>query len=298
MNQIQIDYNTIKLILNKKVISIKPILNKGDVNRVYIVKTGRKIIVIRLNEACEIQRFKKERWCIGKASEIGIPTTRVIGIGTINNTAFMILNFISGLNGKKISENKPQIWYKIGAYAKKIHSIKTGGFGEKITSPGHFNDSWEKFVKYNIESLNKEDKILSMGVINNSESEKLRRHFKSLLEKQFNFGLTHGDLSLANVIVQGDNVTLIDWGSAESTVVPHFEIISIFENSLQEDDPLFKNFISGYGMSPKDYENMKPDITSLTLLKAVDKLRWAMDQKPEMIEKFSARVRKLVSKFI
>jgi len=140
--------------------------------------------------------------------------------------------------------------------------------------------------------------LLDLGVINNSDSIKLKNNFSGLLNEQFNFGLTHGDLSLANMIVEKTKVSLIDWGSAEITIVPHFEIMGIFEDSLKESDPLFNNFLSGYGMSWEELSRLKPEITVLRLLRTIDKLRWAIDRKPEMIQNFSEKVKKLVSEFI
>lgn len=298
MNKQQPDIQLISQLLTERITHISPILNKGEVNRVYRVKTENNQIVIRLNEENEIGRFKKEQWCIEQARKHGISSPQVIDLGIKDDIAFMVLNFVNGFNGEEITQNKSYIWKKLGAYARKIHSIKTVGFGETMTQPGKFNDFWERYVRYNVESLNDKDELLSMNIINRSYSAKLRVLFKELLEKQFSFGLSHNDLSLANTIIEDDNITLIDWGSAESTVVPHFEIIGILEDSLQEENSLFKDFLDGYGMSLGEFENMKHDMVSLTLLRALDKLRWAIDRKPEKIEDFSTKVTKLVSQYL
>jgi hypothetical protein len=50
-------------------------------------------------------------------------------------------------------------------------------------------------------------------------------------------------------------------------------------------------------MTKEEFESMKPDINSLTLLRAMDKLRWAIDQKPELIDSYSTKVKKLVAQF-
>ncbi len=292
-NQCMSDEGTIKKILNGNITSIKPVLNKGDVNRVYVVTTDKETVVLRLNEAGELQRFKKEEWCLTKVSEIGIRSPQVLSTGVLDSIAYMVLNFIPGLNGEEIAENKSYIWHELGVYAKKIHSIQVQGFGERFIN-GRFSDFWKRYVRYNIESLNDDDKLLEMGVISKTDSEDLKHSFSVLLDRKFNFGLTHGDLSLANIIVEGEKITLIDWGSAELTVVPHYEIIGIFEDSLKENDPLFEDFLTGYGMTYEELDTTKQDIDSLVLLRSVDKLRWAIDKKPDMIGEFSDKVKGLV----
>lgn len=295
MQQEQADKITIQNILNTDIADIKSILDRGEVNRVYLVKQKTKTTVFRLNDIAELARFKKEVWCSEEATKKGIPGAQVIDIGVRNNIAYMILEFIPGLNGNDITGDKSKIWFDLGLLASKIHSIGTEGFGEDMIYPGQFMDTWERYVKYNVTSLNNEDKLLKMHVLNPDDSARLREEFSNLLEKQFRIGLTHGDLSLANVITKNEEISLIDWGSAESTVVPHFEIIGILEDSLSESDPLFSIFLKGYGIEQKEYIEMKPDIVALTLLRAVDKLRWAIDRSPDNVEEMSGKVTKLLS---
>jgi tRNA A-37 threonylcarbamoyl transferase component Bud32 len=235
MDQKNKNLEVIHQIIKNRIKNVESIRGKGEVNRVYIVQIENKSVVVRLNNESEISRFKKEEWCMNKAIELNIPSPHVLDIGVNNNSAFMILDFIPGLNGEEIIKDESYIWKKLGSYAKKIHSVTTNGFGETFTRKGEFNDTWERYITYNIDFLNEKDKLLSMNVLTLSDSKKVRNLFLGLLEKQFKFGLTHGDLSLANIIVENEKITLIDWGSAESTIVPHFEIIGIFEDSFSED---------------------------------------------------------------
>jgi RIO-like serine/threonine protein kinase len=163
-----------------------------------------------------------------------------------------------------------------------------------MTAPGTFSDSWERYLSYNIESLNDHDKLLLYGVLSPNESQAIREKFIKLKDKQFQLGLVHGDLSLENIIVENDSVTLIDWGNAESTIIPHMEIIALLQNKMSDTDPLFDAFLRGYKLDRGVYESIKSDIQTLTLLQAIDKLRWAFDKKQEKIEEFSQRVKSLL----
>lgn len=290
------DNATINQLFNDKSVVVTPIIGRGDVNRVYIVKHENGQFIVRLNSVNELNRFKKEAWCLEEALKQNIPSPRLIDIGVKNDTAYMILSFIVGKNGSDIREKKGNTWQEIGSYAKKINSISTRGFGERMTSTGDFDDSWERYLTYNIQSLNNNDKLLQLGVLTKERLWLVKERFISLKDKQFHFGLIHGDLSLENVIVENDKVTLIDWGVAESTIVPHMEIIDLLQNQMSDTDIFFDSFLLGYGMDVNEYKLLKPDIETLTLLRAIDKLRWAIDRKQDKIEEFSQRVKLLIGK--
>ena len=288
------DIDLIRQIINDDIAICTPIIGKGQVNRVYSVNTKNNRIIVRLNEQDELPRFRKEAWCLEMADKVGVPSPKIIDIGTRQNTAFMVISFVAGKNGSEIIENKEQIWKTIGSYANKIHSISTSRFGEDMTELGTFRDKWERYLSYNIDSLNSKDKLLQLKTITEKQSEEIKDRFIKLRETIFKFGLIHGDLSLENVIVQDDKVTLIDWGGAGSSIIPHMEIVDLFQNMISEKDKYFDCFLQGYGMDRKEYEFIKPEIETLNLLQAIDKLRWAIDRSPDKIEEFSQRVKSLI----
>lgn len=288
------DEIVIKKIFNATGVRITPIINKGEVNRVYKVEDGKSIYIVRLNDDSELGRFNKEAWCIKIIKSLGIPCPGVINVGSVKGITYMVLSFLNGENGKEITADKKKIWEAIGSYAKKFNSIKTEGFGERMVTDGNFDDSWERYIDYNIESLNKKDPLLSLGVISKKTSANLRNEFIHLKNKNFKFGLVHGDLSFANIIVDGGVVNLIDFGNARADIVPHMEIVDLLQNQISDESDLFRSFLTGYGMTPKDYKDVKPDIKALTILQAVDKLRWAIDKSPEDIKKFSVRIKSLL----
>ena len=284
------DNDTIQQLFKSKSIIITPITGKGRVNRVYIVSQGKDRFVIRINSEEELSRFKKEVWCSEEATKEKISTPRVLDVGARNDAAYMILNFVAGSNGDDITENRNKVWYTMGNYAQKINQISTQGFSENMVSPGVFSDSWRRYLDYNINSLSEEDKLLSLGTINKKQSAQIKDKLLKLRETKFKFGLIHGDISLENVIVAKDNVTIIDWGCAESSIVPHMEIVDLLQNQVSENDDCFSNFLRGYSMKREEYESIKSEIDTLTLLQAIDKLRWAIDRSPDQISNFSEKV--------
>lgn len=282
-------------LFSNKVTDFHQILGNGDVNRVFVVENGKEKFILRLNEASELPRFQKEAWSQEQATDKGVLSPKTINIGIKDNSAYMVLDFVPGINGKDIIVNKEFVWQAIGRYARISHSIKVVGFGEGMTSPGIFSDSWQRYLDYNIDSLDTRDKLLSLGIITSKQSEVILGKFLKLKTYNFNFGLVHGDLSLSNTIVDEDKVTLIDWGCAEASIVPHIEFVDLFHNQSFNHDLLLDDFLMGYGMSRQEFDLIKLEIDMLELLQAVDKLRWAIDKKPDKVNEFTQRVKAIIA---
>lgn len=89
-------------------------------------------------------------------------------------------------------------------------------------------------------------------------------------------------------------VNLLDWGSAEVHIIPHYDFIHVLRCQMEQGKPSSKElseFIKGYGMSKKGFEFLKPELIKLMLLISFDKLRWAIDRNPIKIKEFSKRAR-------
>ena len=113
----------------------------------------------------------------------------------------------------------------------------------------------------------------------------------------FRFGLIHHDLSLNNTIVdEKGSVYLLDWGSAQVSVTPHLDIAEILDSSLNEQSEEFQSFLKGYGLEYSEYEKIKPEISQLNVLVYMDKLRWAVDRRPDKIEHMRQELQKRLAK--
>lgn len=278
----------------KKVIGVDTILNRGQVNQIYLLKTRKEKYILRTDLTEDnTNRFKKEMWCSQVVNKQGILSPKVFVIGLDGGHPYMIMSYIEGKNGDEATEDeKDKIWKELGKYARKIHSIPVEGYGEGMTTSGVFKDSWSRFVNYNILSLTPRDKLIELGVITEKESGKMKNIFLELLNPNFNLGLVHYDISLKNTILTAKGeVCLIDWGSAQSAPVPHLDIAEILESSLDENSKQFALFLEGYGLTFQEYEKLKPEMAKVNLLIHTDKLRWAIDHKKDKIGYFSQEVR-------
>jgi len=277
-------------VLGKKAKRIRKIETFGDVNEVYFVEADSNKYVFRLNNDRGFDEFSKEKWCMEQATKVGIPTTSVLEMGDYKGISYMIQPYIESVNGSEFPD-KEKLWHSLGVYAKKCHGIAVSGWGESLFDSvnGTFRDSWERYVNYNIESLNPNDKLIEMGLFNIQQSQKLKGVFIKVLDMKFNFGLCHGDISPKNSIVDNKGkVWLIDWGSAHAHVIPHYEFSYILgRKGLKTNSKLFKEFLNGYRMTLAEFKRLEPELDILRVLFATDKLRWAIDRKPQQIKKFT-----------
>ena len=63
------------------------------------------------------------------------------------------------------------------------------------------------------------------------------------------------------------------------------------------DDSEIEAFLGGYGISKIEYEKILPDLKTLSLLRAFDKLRWAIDWKIQNLEDYIFQAKETVNKF-
>ncbi|MDP3769482.1 MAG: aminoglycoside phosphotransferase family protein [bacterium] len=288
--------------LDASEVSIKPI-GEGSNNKNFLAKSKNREVVIKLSfdhkEYKAFQDYIKEKWCIEKSSEKGVPGPIVLDLGQSQERSYMIETFVHGINGKKL-KNKLWAYYQLGRYTKRIHSIKVSGFGENLTNPrqGIFKGSWQKYLDYNIKSLTDSDKLIGLKVLSKDQSKEVKKVFQNIKKIKYTFGLNHGDVSIWNTLVEkSGKVNLLDWGSAEVHIIPHYDFIHIVRCQIEQGRPSEKElneFIKGYGMSQKEFGLLKPELIKLMLLISFDKLRWAIDRNPTKIKEFSKRAKMML----
>ncbi len=271
------------------------LLGEGDCNVNYLVENSNPKVVIKLSkpyrEYKALGEYRKESWCIKKSQELGVLTPDILEVSQLDSRAYQIQTFVEGTPGADIDgtsilsqEDQLKVWHKLGEYAKKIHSIKVTGYGETlIDESGTFDGSWEKHVRYNINSLTEDDALRELGVLTAQDSEKILNIFTTLLEKKFIFSLCHNDIALRNTVLSpAGEVYLLDWGTARAEIVPHCDFNEILIASTPDTETLAV-FLKGYGMTMEDFEKIRREMLELRLLNTIDTLRWAIDKSPDNI---------------
>jgi tRNA A-37 threonylcarbamoyl transferase component Bud32 len=277
---------------------ISQIIGQGLVNKVFKIRTNSNEVILRFrDEAGAFEEYRKEGWCIKQASKLGIPVPEVIRVGKFGETPYMIQSYINGSNGQNAMVDSKIIWKKLGEYIRTIHSIEIQGFGlnmidyENGVFGDSFNPTWIEHINYNISSLTEEDKLISLNVYEKNQLSEIMNIFSELKSKKFKFGLNHSDIALRNTIINNESeIYLIDWGCALAHVVPYYDLLTLFKGKIycgSPDDHEIQAFLEGYGISKSEFEDLKPELYSIMLLDAFDKLRWAIDKSPSDIEAFA-----------
>lgn len=279
--------------LSSNVLEIAQIHGRGEVNKVFKVKTKEGILILRINDVYEYSRFLKEGWCIDQAIKTGVSSPEALVIGKNNQYAYMLTRYIDGRNGTEIPSTQ-RTWKELGQNLAKIHRVTTRGFGESLEDMEHnTRANWEKYLDDNISALASGNEFLSTSTLSGAQAAELRRLFESLRKNEFQFGLCHGDYSLANTILTDSKLWIIDWGSASSGVIPHHDFSVILDESLSEDGNEFKALLEGYGLSIDEFITIRKDMKILQLLETVDKLRWALDKSPKRVSHHKERLKKI-----
>jgi Ser/Thr protein kinase RdoA (MazF antagonist) len=273
----------------------------GGVNHVYRVSNGSESIVIRIAMLSDEHRaerfFEMERWCIERASKAGVPGPAVLGVGRSDGRTYMLQRFVLGDPGTRSKLHPEAIWRTLGTYARAIHGIALDGFGEHLADfTAGARTGWRTFVQYNLDSLTPTDELLALDVYRPCQRAALEKVFSRLLDTPFAFGLTHGDLSPRNVIVDGEQrVTLLDWGCAEAHIVPHYELVGILRAG-EADAACLLGFLEGYGTEAANLSQILADVRAVRVLKAIDLTRWAIARCPDRRDSIAAAARETVAR--
>ncbi|MDP5172191.1 MAG: aminoglycoside phosphotransferase family protein [Bacteroidia bacterium] len=283
--------------LQEPVGDLIPIHEYGSVNEVFLVRGRDDEYVIRLQreESRTVAEFAKEAWCLAAAAKVGIPSPRVLSLGRNSGWCYMIQNKLPGINGSALSPGEQLlIWQRLGDYVRRMATIPVTGFGDKIMEgvPAAFNDRWERYLSYNLGMLTEEDPLILEGIFTIREHRQLKETLSELASASFSFGLTHGDLSPKNVMVDRQQVYLLDWGTAECHVSPHMELGLLMTSDRDRlDQQQWDAFATGLQISQDSFSAMIPTIGKLVLLKRLDKYRWATEHRIAGLDGFVNRLR-------
>lgn len=253
------------------------ILDKGVRNKVYKVKVNNIDYIFRLNnEKNAIDMYQKEKYCIDKARGVNIPTSECYAVGSLGEYAYMILNYIEGVNGDDSDLDKKMIFKKLGEYAKIFNSVELSGFGRDTVDPiKGFTQIWEEFFDSHILKIIEKPRLVESGVFTIEQIKKIKTRLSEMKEWNYKPHLCHGNLGSNNVIVTPDkDVYVIDWGNGAGNITPHVEIADIIAwNSTRV---YLDDFLEGYGMSKNEFEKIEHEVNNILIIQLLDVMRWAI----------------------
>lgn len=224
---------------------------KGYNSRIFFLKTNGPELVLK-EQRRKYNRLVTEAWALKLLGKKGIPAPKVL-IEDFKDH-FVIDEKIEGTtlqNAKLSAEAKRKILKQIGGYVRRIHSIKTKGYGY-FKRPGVGNkSSWREHMDKDFyTNLNI---VKKKGIVSKELLGRIKRFYKKhndVLE-YYDPRLLHGDLRFENFIVEDSRFrSFIDLGQAWSG--DPLSELAILYNELMRQDPrgrmgLMKSFENGYG---------------------------------------------------
>jgi len=269
----------------------------GVVNEVNIVGSGTDRYVIRIPRGRgRAEELAVEAWCAERARAHAVPPADVVGVGVVNAVAYCVQRFVVGASGETV--RSAEVWRTLGRYARIINAIPLDDAPDALFSRfgRDLPAAWRAHLDYNVDSFDDADPLIELGVYDRAVQSRVKAVVESLRYHSFEFGLSHGDLALRNLLVDpGRPPVLIDWGSAATGPVPHTDLLNLLRNHEELDNPRddeLTSFSEGYGV---DLDALRPQLDAMQTLAAIDLVRWARDHRPDLLDQTIAAARERVT---
>jgi aminoglycoside phosphotransferase (APT) family kinase protein len=267
--------------------NVTPIVGAGSVNHIFVVRTGEVALVVRFAiDTAREDSVDLEAWALTQAGCHGIPSPSVVATGHLSGVPYLVQAFVEGVNGTE--RRSLQLWRTLGEYASKAHAIPVTADAPDALFSRFGRDlpqAWQAHLRYNMDQLVETDPLIQLGVYEAAQQSTLRARITKLQATDLTFGLNHGDLSMRNLLVPEQGVpVLIDWGSARAGPSPFLDFMNLRTAHHLQNDPSDQEllaFADGYGVS---LDNIEETLENLTVLEALDLVRWAIDQRPDLLE--------------
>jgi hypothetical protein len=246
---------------------------------------GDLAILINPGKAVLDNPYPLQQWMAMQAVRAGVKTAEIWAVGE-HPYPYALMRRVCGVNAatsKRTSAAQVAEWFRMmGAEVRKINGIQTAGFGEFVPAgQGGYRGRYATWNAYLDTCIAKylfmgplsrqaravRDLFLAQGIISGADLEKIA----SRLEAAKHWGtrpvLTHYDNRLANLIVDKDEVTLVDWGLAYAGIGLPQELIKVTEAppASGEPEPIHA-FLEGYGLAEAEWSKVMERATLMLVL--------------------------------
>jgi aminoglycoside phosphotransferase len=248
-------------------------------NSKYIFKFPR-----REKEIIKNQAFASKVW-----TKAGVPVPEVL----FYSKDFLVESFTEGtpLEELKASDKeKKKIYFELGKLMKKMHSVKTKGYGNlKGKTKGEYK-IFEDYVKWRMNLIeNSREVIIENKLLSKKEIELLDKYIERKLKfsKKNQYVLCHQDLCEEHIFVKNGKISgIIDLADIKSE-----DPMSDFRRIAKFNDSFLNEVIKGYGKVSKDrIEIHRFILTMCNIPKCFRR------DKPLRAKKFLKKLRSYISK--
>jgi len=269
-------------------------IGEGSNNWAYRLGEGVGAVVLKVGKPHRVRfaasEHVKEHWCAAAARGVGARTPESFAVGDFDGRSYQVQAYSPGRPPRPAEEDRT--WAAMGRWARAFHAVPVAGWGPRMSGQGAFADDWSAHLAYNIAALTPDDPLLGLGVLDAAASADLNRRFERLAAKPFAFGLSHGDLSMHNVLVDaaGEPLALIDWGSAGAFPIPHYDLNEIIRSDRATSAQI-DIFRRAYGLGDTAFAEVMADLPDLAALRDIDTLRWGLEHSRDQIDMLVAYAR-------
>ena len=290
--------------------SVERVPRPGAVNHVFLVRGKASGVVVRTPKEEDLQEtlsgYRAEQWCMEQAHKKSIPVPRFLHIGESNGRGYMVQTLVVGHDGDSCAADRGLVWRRLGHYAKIIHTVDIDLSGRSMVDRDNLlseRSGLRDQIRYNIASLGPDDELARLGVYDRSLRDDIALVFRSLESIDVKFGLSHGDLSPRNIVIDGSGTPhLLDWGCAVVAPIPHRDIKEMFIDLMNDCDGgevdmrHVYEFGEGYGVMKAEFDRLLVEVEAYLLLTSFDVVRWAIGNKPERVSQLAERARRVMKR--
>lgn len=193
----------------------------GIINHVFLAKSEKREVVVRINYHFRFSDFKKEKWAFEQCRKKRVPVPQFVYLDTTRKiipSDYVIYKKAEGkplssyIKGEKIPKKDiPKFlptMEQVGFYMSKIHQVKTEGYGYLQQKNNNFHGI-QKTIQGALMPSTELSQLVKKKILAKRFSEKI---FNELVWKSLNFKsksvLLHMDLNANNILVD-DKMNII-----------------------------------------------------------------------------------------
>jgi len=266
----------------------------GLSNFVFIVSHAEGGFVVRISpDPTKINLYIKEQWAVGKANEVGVPTSETLEVGNdIVPHPFMVSRVVKGREATYHPE-RLSILHEMGRFAALINSIQTTGFGNIFDWSNNQlsrNKTFKDFLHNELQIDARLEVLKKHRMVSQEKLKELRLILKRVTKKRLRPALNHGDIRLKNVMVDDDGkiTAIIDLETCMSNLAPHWELsLTLHDLSIDEK----QEFLDGYRWTYKKLREIAPVIKALNIINYAPHIENLIEaNNKSQLEKYRARL--------
>lgn len=181
------------------------LLGGGEVNHTFALECGGDSYVLRIAKYADVRNLGQEANALGLLNIQNVPKLVFFNEQrSVKGRLFIVETMLSGTTPARL--DKKQL-VNLGKLLANIHNVR-GAKLEYVNFWQNFLDS-TKFFGTEKSLLNHSDKKIKKLVTN------AQLYFRSFRFADVTQSLIHGDVTASNMLVNGDDVSLIDWEFAK-----------------------------------------------------------------------------------